>query len=62
MFCVLVSQHPGVPVPGPGILRPEGGEVQIQSEGGERHGAEQVHEQRASSAAEHVCWHHHLTG
>ncbi|CAG14432.1 unnamed protein product, partial [Tetraodon nigroviridis] len=54
--------HRGVAVPGPRILRPEGGEVQIQSERGERHGAEQVHEQRASSAAEHIRRHRHLTG
>lgn len=55
-------QHRGVPVPGPWILHSEVGEVQIQSERGERRGAEQVHEQRASSATEHICWHHQLTG
>lgn len=55
-------QHRGVSVPGPWILCPEGGEVKIQPERGERHGPEQVHEQRASSAPEHVRRHRHLTG
>lgn len=55
-------QHRGVPVPGPGLLRPEGSEVQIQSERGDWHGAQQVHEQRTPSATQHIRWHCHLTG
>lgn len=48
-------------MPRPRLLRPENHSIQVHRRGGDERWTEQIHDQRAPSPHQHVCWNHKLT-